>query len=238
MVRATGCAAVMIGRGALGAPWIFRGAHVPRDERARIIRRHCALIETHLAPRLALVQTQKHLAWYCHGLAGAASAREALFRAPTAAAAQDVFWGLWWRRRTVPPRDPPPAPPVRRRHLRHGRRAGGLRADARGRDARGPPAVRRRVHGPREPGVLRPHRPGGVRRAPRPPPPAGGRAGADAPAHGAADPPDARAHGADGGRARGAPPAPRRGLPPGRRLVVRARADPRHGGPAPPPASH
>src|SRR2546426_10972325 len=45
MIRATGCAAVMIGRGALGAPWIFRTESVSRDERARIIRRHVELIE-------------------------------------------------------------------------------------------------------------------------------------------------------------------------------------------------
>src|SRR5881296_1948812 len=35
MVEATGCAAVMIGRGALGAPWIFRGSDTPREDRAR-----------------------------------------------------------------------------------------------------------------------------------------------------------------------------------------------------------
>src|SRR5438067_8433853 len=33
MVAATGCTAVMIGRGALGRPWIFRGRDVARDER-------------------------------------------------------------------------------------------------------------------------------------------------------------------------------------------------------------
>src|SRR5438067_122220 len=38
MRAATGCAAVMIGRGALGRPWIFRGVDVPRDARATIIR--------------------------------------------------------------------------------------------------------------------------------------------------------------------------------------------------------
>src|SRR5213595_3457232 len=41
MVAATSCAAVMIGRGALGAPWIFATGETSRDERARIIRRHC-----------------------------------------------------------------------------------------------------------------------------------------------------------------------------------------------------
>src|SRR4029450_7368737 len=56
MVAATGCASVMIGRGALGAPWIFRGAPLDRDGRAAIIRRHAALIETHLPDRLAVAQ--------------------------------------------------------------------------------------------------------------------------------------------------------------------------------------
>jgi nifR3 family TIM-barrel protein len=95
MRRATGCVAVMIGRGALGGPWIFRGAPVGRDERARIIRRHCALIEAHIPPPPALVQLKKHLAWYAHGLPGAARARPAIFLAPDAASCLDVFWQLW-----------------------------------------------------------------------------------------------------------------------------------------------
>lgn len=95
MTAVTGCAAVMIGRGALGAPWIFRGADVAREEKARIIRRHCDLIETHLLPRTALVQVKKHLAWYGHGLPGAALMREALFRAPSAAEARELFWRIW-----------------------------------------------------------------------------------------------------------------------------------------------
>ncbi len=95
MIAATGCAAVMVGRGALGAPWIFRGQEVARDEKARVIRRHCALIEEHLSPRLALVQLKKHLAWYCHGLPGATRLREALFSAASPAGVYDVFWRVW-----------------------------------------------------------------------------------------------------------------------------------------------
>ena len=56
MVAATACAAVMIGRGALGRPWIFRGVEVSRDERVAVIRRHCALIEARLPERPALIQ--------------------------------------------------------------------------------------------------------------------------------------------------------------------------------------
>jgi tRNA-dihydrouridine synthase len=95
MAAATGCAAVMIGRGALGRPWIFRGAAVPRDARATVIRRHCALIETHLPERPALVQLKKHLAWYSDGLPFAARARPALFAARTPAEVAEVFWRLW-----------------------------------------------------------------------------------------------------------------------------------------------
>ena len=95
LIAATGCAAVMIGRGALGAPWIFAGQPVDRDGRARIIRRHCALIEAHLPPRDALVQLKKHLAWYSAGLAGSARLRPALFQAGDAAAVRDLFWSGW-----------------------------------------------------------------------------------------------------------------------------------------------
>jgi tRNA-dihydrouridine synthase B len=95
MVAATGCAAVMIGRGALGRPWIFRGEAVSRREQAEIIRRHAALIEAHCLPRTALVQLKKHLAWYAHGLPGAALMREALFRAPSPAEVHALFWRIW-----------------------------------------------------------------------------------------------------------------------------------------------
>lgn len=95
MVNATGCAAVMIGRGALGAPWIFGAAPPDREERARVIRRHCALIEAHLPARLALVQMKKHLAWYSAGLPFGARIRPALFAAATPAEVSDLFWSIW-----------------------------------------------------------------------------------------------------------------------------------------------
>jgi nifR3 family TIM-barrel protein len=95
MVATTGCAAVMIGRGSLGAPWIFRGTPLDRDGRASIIRRHAALIEAHLPERLALVQLKKHLAWYSAGLPGSAALRPRLFAATAPAEVQTLFWELW-----------------------------------------------------------------------------------------------------------------------------------------------
>lgn len=95
MVAATGCAAVMIGRGALGRPWVFSGRDVSRAERAAVIRRHVALIREHLPERLALVQMKKHLAWYSEGLPNAARTRPALFGARTADDVCALFWTLW-----------------------------------------------------------------------------------------------------------------------------------------------
>jgi nifR3 family TIM-barrel protein len=95
MVAATGCRAVMIGRGALGAPWVFAGAPVGRDGRARVIRRHIDLIRVHLPPRPALVQLKKHLAWYLDGQPFAARVRPLLFRAGTPEEVQGLFWQTW-----------------------------------------------------------------------------------------------------------------------------------------------
>jgi tRNA-dihydrouridine synthase B len=95
MVAATGCAAVMIGRGALGRPWVFLGREAAREERAAIIHRHCALIAAHLPARVALVQLKKHLAWYSEGRPNAARTRPALFAARTPEEVAAIFWALW-----------------------------------------------------------------------------------------------------------------------------------------------
>src|SRR5437867_4914045 len=91
----TGCAAVMIGRGALGRPWIFRGVAIDRAERRRIIRRHLDLIDAHLPPRLALVQLKKHLAWYAVERPGMAQLRQRLFDAREPAEILELFWSGW-----------------------------------------------------------------------------------------------------------------------------------------------
>lgn len=92
MVAATGCAAVMIGRGALGAPWVFGARALSKDERAAVIRRHVELIQAHLPEREALLQLKKHLAWYSAGRPGSAGLRADLFRASTAPEAGEIFW--------------------------------------------------------------------------------------------------------------------------------------------------
>ena len=95
MRRATGCADVMVGRGALGTPWVFAPAAPTREERARVIRRHGQLIAGLLDERQALLQLRKHLAWYLGALPLAARARAAMFQAPDAAAVHTIFWERW-----------------------------------------------------------------------------------------------------------------------------------------------
>jgi nifR3 family TIM-barrel protein len=95
MATATGCAAVMIGRGALGAPWVFTGRDVDTAGRSRIIRRHVELIEALLPGREALVQLKKHLAWYLTGRPHVTAVRPAIFQARDAGAVKATFWSAW-----------------------------------------------------------------------------------------------------------------------------------------------
>ncbi len=97
MQAATGCAAVMIGRAALGAPWVFSPRPLGPDERAAVVRRHVELILACLPGPVALLQLRKHLAWYSAGLPFGARLRPKLFQAPDAAAALDRFWSAWAR---------------------------------------------------------------------------------------------------------------------------------------------
>jgi tRNA-dihydrouridine synthase B len=105
MMARTGCHSVMIGRGALGSPWIFDesfdalGPEAQREYKARVIARHCDLIRAHFREKYALVQMKKHLAWYTEGLGHAKSCRAEIFRAETADQVWKVFQSYWERPR-------------------------------------------------------------------------------------------------------------------------------------------
>ena len=101
MIAETGCGSVMIGRGALGSPWIFDEAFdtlSPADQRAyktRVITRHCQLIRTHYREKYALIQMKKHLAWYTEGLGHATRCRAEIFQTRTADEVWQVFQRYW-----------------------------------------------------------------------------------------------------------------------------------------------
>ena len=67
----TGCDGVMIGRAAIGNPWIFAGKdrhEVTLAEKAGLMRRHLALNLDFYGPQVGLVLFRKHAAKYIHGL--------------------------------------------------------------------------------------------------------------------------------------------------------------------------
>jgi tRNA-dihydrouridine synthase B len=71
MLAYTGVDAVMIGRAAIGNPWIFAGkdAHeVTFAEKAVLVRRHLAEMRAYYGAEVGLVLFRKHLAKYIHSL--------------------------------------------------------------------------------------------------------------------------------------------------------------------------
>jgi len=90
-IDASGCAGVLVARGALGSPWIFReiraalaGEPVPEvstEEFVSTIRDHAALHAAQYGG--SLVTFRKHLTWYFKGRRGAKTFRERAVRIST-----------------------------------------------------------------------------------------------------------------------------------------------------------
>ena len=105
MLEHTGCDAVMIGRGALGNPFIFRetvellekGRRLPPpgiEERMAAARKHLELICSFKPESVAVREMRKHLAWYTRGLRGAAHIRQDINRAATRDEMEAILHGL------------------------------------------------------------------------------------------------------------------------------------------------
>jgi nifR3 family TIM-barrel protein len=87
MLEQTGCDLVMIGRGAMGNPWIFSQINayltdscriVPPpslSERMLVMLRHVNLICKYKGETHGMCEARKHIGWYMHGLKGAAEFR-------------------------------------------------------------------------------------------------------------------------------------------------------------------
>jgi nifR3 family TIM-barrel protein len=79
MFARTGCAAVMVARGALGNPLIFReiagGAPASDAERLELFLRQTRLAVEQKGEFLALRQARTHAGWYLRGMRGAAELR-------------------------------------------------------------------------------------------------------------------------------------------------------------------
>ena len=97
MVGDTGCDGVMIGKGALGNPWIFdpenrwavedgTAIHPPLEEKRRVIERHYTLLRDYYDEREAVKEVRRHIVWYTRGLPKSASFRSTVMGARKKAA--------------------------------------------------------------------------------------------------------------------------------------------------------
>jgi nifR3 family TIM-barrel protein len=124
MLRATGCDAVIVGRGCLGRPWLFRElAQVfdggepdlpPRQGAvAAILLDHARRLVAFFGPRMGILQTRKWTAWYTKGFRGSAAVRAELTEIETLEQLAELLARL------------DPSEPFPRAALRAGRAKGG-----------------------------------------------------------------------------------------------------------------
>ena len=89
MMAETGCDGVMLGRGALGRPWLYgqtaqflrEGHYQPEPtlaERNALILHHARLVCQFKGEFIAIREMRKHVAWYYKGIPHAARLREAV----------------------------------------------------------------------------------------------------------------------------------------------------------------
>ena len=94
MLDATGCDGVVVGRGCLGRPWLFRdialvlaGGAAPSPpllgEVVAVLRRHLGLLTDWLGDLTALRDLRKHIPWYLQGYPVGGETRRLLVTAPT-----------------------------------------------------------------------------------------------------------------------------------------------------------
>jgi nifR3 family TIM-barrel protein len=89
MIEQTGAAGVVVGRGCLGRPWLFRDlaaafagdavATLPRlGEVAAMMRRHTELLAQYLGEERGCIEFRKHVSWYLKGFSAGGELRREL----------------------------------------------------------------------------------------------------------------------------------------------------------------
>ena len=93
MINETECDGIMIGRGALGNPWIFENTvnlfegrpirEISQNEVIDVALSHLRLMIEDKGERAGVAESRKHLGWYMKGLRGAAELRNRINTAAT-----------------------------------------------------------------------------------------------------------------------------------------------------------
>ena len=102
MMRSTGCDGVVIGRGCLGRPWLFRDladvfeGREPQNpptfgEVAEIAVEHAALLSLWAGEAPAMRMFRRHSSWYTKGFRGSAKLRARLMRVTTLSELKEVL---------------------------------------------------------------------------------------------------------------------------------------------------
>jgi len=102
MMRETGCDGVVVGRGCLGRPWLFRdladvfAGREPEDpprfgEVARVMLDHARRLADWMGPELGVRNFRKHATWYTKGFPGSARLRGELIRIDTLAQLEAIL---------------------------------------------------------------------------------------------------------------------------------------------------
>lgn len=104
MKRLTGCDGLMIARGAMGNPWLFSdiiaalNGETPRPvtltERIETALSQLRQMLLEKGERVGLAEGKKQMAWYIHGVAGAAEARGRIMNATTPEQIEGVMYEL------------------------------------------------------------------------------------------------------------------------------------------------
>lgn len=105
MLAQTGCDAIMIGRGAMGNPWLIRrtihyletGALLPEPalaEKIALALRHLEMVVASKGEYIGIREMRKHLSWYLKGMKNAASYRNLIMHATKKEELQKILLSL------------------------------------------------------------------------------------------------------------------------------------------------
>jgi tRNA-dihydrouridine synthase B len=124
-LRETGVDAVMIGRGAIANPWIFRQTsemlrgepiyQPPLGEKHRVLHRYHHLLRDELPERALTGKLKQMCAYFTHGLEGGARLRERVFQSQTITEIYDLidmYFSSMMERGCPPEWSRHPAPPT------------------------------------------------------------------------------------------------------------------------------
>lgn len=105
MLENTNCDLVMVGRGALGAPWVFSQINAyleygrvipepPVTEKMRVMLKHIGKICEYKGEYVGMREARKHAAWYTKGLRGAAKYRRELGALTSVAQLEEIAYRI------------------------------------------------------------------------------------------------------------------------------------------------